>query len=182
MKKLYIDANTLLEQSFTLAKKIHDSDFTPTVLLALWRGGTPIGIAIHEGLSFLGNPTRHFALRTSYYDNNNTRQNEVQIDNFGILSEQLNTNDKLLIVDDVFDSGKTIHTLLEKLNKEKISTPQEIRIATPYFKPGNNLTTLSPDFFLHTTDQWIVFPHELHGLEKDEILQNKPSAKILLTE
>ena len=182
MKKLYIDANTLLEQSFELAKKIHNSDFTPTALLALWRGGTPIGIAIQEGLSFLGNQTKHFALRTSYYDNNNKRKNNVQIDNFTTISEQLNTNDKLLIVDDVFDSGKTIHTLLEMFNSQKSNCPNEIRIATPYFKPSNNLTTIKPDFFLHTTDQWIVFPHELHGLDIDEIIQNKPSTKALFTE
>ena len=180
MNKYYIDANTLLAQSFQLAKEIYDSDFTPTALIALWRGGTPIGIAIHEGLSYLGVPTKHFALRTSYYDNNNQRQENVQIDNFGIIAEQLNINDSLLIVDDVFDSGNTIQALLEKLVKSNsIATPKEIRIATPYFKPSNNNTNLKPDFYLHETDKWIVFPHELHGLTKQELLTHKPSAKAL---
>lgn len=180
MSKLYLDANTLLAQSFQLAKHIYDSDFTPTALIALWRGGTPIGIAIHEGLSYLGVQTKHYALRTSYYDDNNERKENVQIDNFGIIAEQLNNTDKLLIVDDVFDSGKTIHALLEKIeHSPSIANPKEIRIATPYFKPGNNLTTLTPDFYLHTTDQWIVFPHELHGLDLDEINQHKPNARAL---
>lgn len=180
MTKHYIDANTLLAQSFQLAKNIHDSDFTPTALIALWRGGTPIGIAIHEGLSFLGTSTKHFALRTSHYDNNNQRQGSVKIDNFGIIAEQLDENDSLLIVDDVFDSGNTIEALLEKLHRSNdIKSLKEIRIATPYFKPNNNQTKLKPDFYLHETDQWIVFPHELHGLSETEIQQNKPDAQTL---
>jgi len=180
MSKHYIDANTLLTYSFQLAKNIYDSDFTPTALIALWRGGTPIGIAIHEGLSYLGVQTKHFALRTRYYDNNNERQKQVQIDQFGVIAEQLNANDSLLIVDDVFDSGNTIQALHEKLTtSDSIATPKEIRIATPYFKPENNKTHLKPDFYLHETNQWIVFPHELHSLTKEELLQNKPSASAL---
>lgn len=181
MSKIYIDANTLLAESFQLARNIYDSDFTPTALVALWRGGTPIGIAIHEGLSYLGVQTKHFALRTSYYDNNNQRKDNVHIDNFGVIAEQLNTEDKLLIIDDVFDSGKTIHALLEKIkNSDSIANPKEIKIATPYFKPGNNSTSLTPDFYLHSTDQWIVFPHELQGLDSSEIHQNKPAARHLI--
>lgn len=180
MNKYYIDANTLLAQSFQLAREIYNSDFMPTALIALWRGGTPIGIAIHEGLSYLGVPTKHFALRTSYYDNNNQRQENVQIDNFGVIADQLDANDSLLIVDDVFDSGNTIQALLEKLvESDSITTPKEIRIATPYFKPNNNNTNLKPDFYLHETDKWIVFPHELHGMTEQELLAHKPSAKAL---
>ena len=181
MSKLYIDANTLLTQSFELAKVIFDSDFKPTALIALWRGGTPIGIAIHEGLSFLGVNTKHFALRTSYYDNHNQRLDNVEIDNLDSIIDQLNKNDSLLIVDDVFDSGNTINTLLNALHKSDIiDTPKEIRIATPYYKPNNNQTNLKPDFYLQETEQWIVFPHELHGLSDEEIKQNKANANILL--
>ena len=181
MNKHFIDANTLLAHSFELTRMIHDSHFMPSALIALWRGGTPIGIAIHEGLSFLGVNTKHFALRTSYYDNNNKRRDTVEIDNLGIIAEQLNTQDSLLIVDDVFDSGNTINALLNILyHSETIATPQEIRIATPYYKPHNNQTNLKPDFYLHETDDWIVFPHELHGLSEEEIKQNKKSANILL--
>ena len=56
----------------------------------------------------------------------------------------------------------------------------EIRIATPYFKPGNNRTGRSPDYFLHQTDDWLVFPHELDGLSLAEIRSNKPELATLL--
>jgi len=181
MSKIYLDANTLLSHSFQLARNIYESDFTPTALLALWRGGTPVGIAIHEGLSYLGVSTKHFALRTTYYDQNNERLKKVEIDNFGTIAQQLTHEDSLLIVDDVFDSGKTIETLLHKItHSPSITTPKAIKIATPFVKPNKNLTSITPDFLLFKTDEWIVFPHELHGLDEHEIYDNKPCARPLI--
>ncbi|MFT7532705.1 MAG: hypothetical protein ACI9FD_003738, partial [Gammaproteobacteria bacterium] len=40
-------------------------------------------------------------------------------------------------------------------------------------KPNNNKTDRVPDFYLHETDHWLVFPHELKGLSDEEINQNK---------
>ena len=61
----------------------------------------------------------------------------------------------------------------------KKNTP-EIRIATPYYKPGNNRTERTPDYFVHETDQWLVFPHELDGLSMEEIATNKPELADML--
>ena len=55
----------------------------------------------------------------------------------------------------------------------KKNTP-EIRIATPYFKPSKNKTERIPDYYIHETDQWLVFPHELDGLDVQEIIDSKP--------
>ncbi len=57
--------------------------------------------------------------------------------------------------------------------------PEQIRIATPWYKPGNNQTSLKPDYYIHETDQWLVFPHEMKGLEQSEILANKPEMEEL---
>ena len=35
-------------------------------------------------------------------------------------------------------------------------------------------------YYLHETDKWLVFPHELEGLSAEEIIQNKPELKDLL--
>ena len=35
-------------------------------------------------------------------------------------------------------------------------------------------TGLEPDFSLHTTQKWLVFPYELSGLSREEIQANKP--------
>ena len=52
--------------------------------------------------------------------------------------------------------------------------PAEIRIATVYYKPTRNRSRLKPDFFVHETDRWLVFPHELQGLSEAEIAAHKP--------
>jgi hypothetical protein len=33
---------------------------------------------------------------------------------------------------------------------------------------------LKPDYFVEETDRWLVFPHEIQGLTREEILANKP--------
>jgi hypothetical protein len=48
-------------------------------------------------------------------------------------------------------------------------------VACPWYKPSRNVTDLVPDFYIHATDQWLVFPHELRGLTPQEILQGKGS-------
>jgi uncharacterized protein len=52
--------------------------------------------------------------------------------------------------------------------------PGRIRIATVYYKPTRNRSRLEPDFYVQETDRWLVFPHEIQGLTRDEILRNKP--------
>ena len=56
----------------------------------------------------------------------------------------------------------------------------EIKVATPYYKPTKNKTDRKPDFYLHETDEWLVFPHELDGLTVEEIKENKPELKDLI--
>jgi hypoxanthine phosphoribosyltransferase len=54
VEKEFIRADDLVRESFDLAKRIYDSGFIPDVLLVLWRGGTPVGIVIHEFLLYKG--------------------------------------------------------------------------------------------------------------------------------
>ena len=48
-----------------------------------------------------------------------------------------------------------------------------MRVATPWYKPAKNVTDITPDYYVHETDAWLVFPHELVGLTPEEILANK---------
>jgi hypothetical protein len=89
----------------------------------------------------------------------------------------------LLLVDDVFDSGNSLQAVLDTLAlKSRKNLPHDIRIATVYYKPGNNQTSLTPDFYVHETDRWLVFPHELDGLSSEEICEHKPGWKDTILE
>ena len=86
----------------------------------------------------------------------------------------------MLIVDDVHDTGISVQQIILDLKKACKKNTPEIKIATPYFKPQKNKTDRKPDYFLHETDQWLVFPHELDGLTLDEIKDNKPELSSLI--
>ena len=93
---------------------------------------------------------------------------------------QLESEDRLLIVDDVHDTGNSIAQIISDLKAAcKKNTPQ-IKVATPYYKPSKNVSNFKPDYYLHETDQWLVFPHELDGLSLSEIEANKPELKDLI--
>ena len=66
MSKRFIAADDLLRDSFQLAANIEAAGFHPDFLVGLWRGGSGVGIAVQEGLDFLGIKTDHIAIRTSY--------------------------------------------------------------------------------------------------------------------
>ncbi len=170
MKKIYITASELLQDSFRLAAEIHRSGFRPDFIVGIWRGGTPVGIAIQEYFDFVGVKTDHIAVRTSSYTGIGQPGKVIRVHGLHYIIENCNAEDSLLVVDDVFDSGRSIEALLAELNaKCRRNMPETVRIACPWYKPDNNQTKHKPDFYLHQTDEWIVFPHELSGLTLEEI-------------
>tara|TARA_R110000744_G_scaffold273278_2_gene386263 strand:+ start:17108 stop:17662 length:555 start_codon:yes stop_codon:yes gene_type:complete len=178
--KTLLTADDLLTDSFRLARQVFDSGFRPTHIVGVWRGGAPVGIAVQEYLEYRGLDTDHIAIRTASYTGIG-QQAEVRVFGEGYLVDTLNADDRLLIVDDVFDSGRSIEALLKVLRaKCRRNFPADARIATVYFKPVRNKTGLTPDYFLHETDDWLVFPHELCGLTPEEIAAKGEAGKVAL--
>ena len=184
MNKQYLTPQQLLADAFALAAQVFESGFRPNHIVGVWRGGTPVAIAVHELLHVLGVETDHFAIRTRSYSGMGQREDEIQVDGLGYLNGRLRGGDALLLVDDVHDSGLSLQRVIAELRRIYGANTPEIRIATPYFKPGNNRVEGEPDYFLHKTDDWLVFPHELEGLTLAEIRANKPelSAAMALLE
>ena len=177
-KKIYLTAQELLNDSFELGIRVYNSGFVPSFIIGIWRGGTPVGIAVQEILDHLGIKTDHIAIRTSSYYGISKRDKKVRVHGLEYVIRQANWEDGLLIVDDVFDTGSSIKAVLEALkSKMRRNLPGDIRIATPWFKPKYNVTDIMPNYFIHETDRWLVFPHELDGLTRDEIIANKPGMK-----
>lgn len=179
--KTYLDANELLELSFALANQIIESGFVPTHIVGIWRGGSPIGIAVQELLEYRGITTDHIAIRTSSYTGIGQQARQVKVYGLGYLIDTLNAEDRMLVVDDVFDTGKSVEAFLNELQARcRRNTPETIRIATVFYKPSKNTTDLTPDFYMRETEDWLVFPHEIDGLRPEEIAQHKPSAREIL--
>lgn len=174
MNKLYIDSNQLMADSYQLAIDIYESGWRPDFIVGVWRGGCPVGIAVQEVFEYLGVSTDHIAIRTSSYTGIGERSRSVRVHGLNYLVERLQKDQSVLIVDDIHDTGLSIDQTINELRDHCGEKNIHIKIATPYYKPDNNKTTRTPDYFLHSTDQWVVFPHELAGLTDDEIIEHKP--------
>ena len=188
VKKQFIEEQALLKDAFRLAVNIFDSGFRPDFIVGIWRGGSTVGIYVQECLQYLGVKTDHIAIRTSYrgqpsYGEMIENPGSIRVHGLQYLFENLNREDKLLIVDDVFSSGYNVEAVINRLTRKcKRNMPEEVRVAVPYFKPGKNLSGRKPDYFLHTTEDWLVLPYELQGLSTEEIADYKPDVAPLIRE
>ena len=115
MEKQFIQAKELLEDSFKLALQVYESGYRPNYIIGVWRGGAPIGIAVQEFLEVLGVPSDHIAIRTSYYSGIDERNKEVQIYGLNYVIRKLESEDSLLIVDDVHDTGISVQQIITDL-------------------------------------------------------------------
>ena len=175
MEKLFISADSLLRDSMELARRVVASGFRPTFLVAMWRGGAPIGIAVQEVLEYYAIEVDHIAIRTSSYIGIDLQAKTVRVHAIDYLVSRLTAEDQLLLVDDVFDSGRSLEAAISELKARcRRNFPDKYRIATVYYKSSRNRSSLVPDYYVLDTDRWLVFPHELVGLTKEEILEHKP--------
>ena len=174
--KVFISAQQLLEDSIELGRQILASKFRPNFIVGVWRGGTPVGICVQELLDFYGIETDHIAIRTSSYGGMaRDESSPVRVHGLSYLTRNMNADDSLLIVDDVFDTGLSVKAIIDTLKtRARRNLPNDLRVATTYFKPTKNRTDFEPDFCVHRTEDWLVFPHELEGLSREELQRHKP--------
>lgn len=185
--KQFISEQALLEDAFKLGVQVFNSGFRPTFIVGLWRGGSTVGIYVQECLQYLGVETDHIAIRTSYsglpsyQDMVDNPDKLIRVHGTQYLLESLNAEDRLLLVDDVCGSGQTLQVVLRRLGQRlKRNMPEQVKIATIWNKPGSKRSGISPDFYVHETDDWLVLPYELKGLSQEELKQHKPVMAELL--
>lgn len=129
-----------------LTEKIVDDGFVPDIVIAIARGGLiPAGaIAYAMGVKAAGTLNVEF-----YSDIEETLPDPVVLE--PLLDTDAIVGKKLLVVDDVADSGRTLALVIDLL---KAHTP-EVRSAVIYTKPR---TIVQPDYSWRETDKWINFP------------------------
>ena len=185
MTERFIAADDLLRDSFQLAANIYEAGFKPDFLVGLWRGGSAVGIAVQEGLDYFGTKTDHIAIRTSYtgapgYSQMVNKADSIRVHGLQYLLENLSAHHSLLIVDDVYSTGSSVNAVIKQLAlKTRRNLPQDIRIATVWYRPTEK-TLRTPDYFVHETDDWLVLPYEMSGFSIDELRENRPEMLALI--
>jgi hypoxanthine phosphoribosyltransferase len=177
----FLTEQEVIDQSFRLGANIYASGFRPSFIVGLWRGGSAVGIYVQECLQTLGVISDHIAIRTSYQGAPDYARQlhsatpDIQVHGTQYLLDTLSADDKLLIVDDVFATGRNMLAVLDHIKSRlRKNFPEAVRIACLYEKPTQRKVSLKPDFVLHQTDDWLVLPYEIQGLSPEEIKRHKP--------
>ncbi len=185
MNERFIAADDLLRDSFQLAVNVFEQGFRPDFLVGLWRGGSAVGIAVQEGLDYLGVKTDHIAIRTSYtgaasYSQMVSKADAIRVHGLQYLLENLSAHHSMLIVDDVYSTGSSVNAVLKQLAKKtRRNLPHDIRVATVWYRPTEK-TLRTPEYFVHETSDWLVLPYELSGFSIDELRQSRPEMSGLI--
>jgi len=128
-----------------------------------------MGIAMQELLALRGIESDHIAIRTSSYHAIDQQDSTVQVFSLSYLVKKISADDRLLIVDDVYDTGRSIDTIIDRLQQlTRRNMPQDVRVAVPYYKPTRNQTNRVPDYYL--------------GLTPEEVRKHRPQLASILSE
>lgn len=188
-KKVFLEEEQMLRDGYRLGVEIYRSGFRPDFIVGLWRGGSAVGLYVQESLQHLGVKTDHISVRTSYAGMPSYAamvsepRRQIRVHGTQYLLENLDAEDSLLIVDDVYSSGYSVQAVIERLTQRtKRNMPHDVRVAVPFYKPAQNKTGRAPDYFLHETDDWLVLPYEIQGLSRAEIDEHKSFLSPILDE
>ncbi len=127
-------------------------EYNPDVIVGIARGGLIPAVR----LSHLFNDLLMRVIHVKYYENVDEAKDEPEI----FWSDVRELEGKVLLVDDVADTGTTLEVVLDHL-EDRID--DELQICTIAYKPTSSI---KPDYFIYETNKWIVFPWEEAPVEK----------------
>jgi len=136
----------LEKEAYTLSQKIKAGGNSVDLIVAVARGGLTLAQLLTD---FLALPITSFTV-SSYRDLQQQKNPQITFK----IGNKLH-NRKILLVDDISDTGKTfVHGIsyLRELGAQEIVT------ASLLVKPQ---TSYLPDYFVETTDKWVIFPYEI---------------------
>ncbi len=166
----HIDPEEFLLGSFQLGKKIFETGFRPKHAISIWRGGTPVGLGVDAYFKAQGWWMNHTTIATESYQGVG-QQGEVVVKGLEHVSKVICPEDGLLILDDVYESGRTIQKIVETIRRQaRANAPEKIVVATIHAKPSAYRWHELPHVFLEEIpgDVWIDYPHELADLYDPE--------------
>ncbi|MDC7227182.1 MAG: phosphoribosyltransferase [Spirochaetales bacterium] len=183
MSKIFLEYNTVRNNAIKLAHKILKDGFVPDVIYVSLRGGAYIGNVISEYFKIvrIEKPVLYAAVvARSYVDIHD--HDEVRIDGWTYNPEHLRQGDKVLLVDDIYDSGRTINYLADVLLSRGVPK-KDLKVAVhdyKYFSYKDHTGQYQPDYYcvkhdINTPEEdvWIHYmSHELVGLKHEELENN----------
>ncbi|MCQ2610716.1 MAG: phosphoribosyltransferase [Treponema sp.] len=182
MIKEFLPYDKVRNDALKLAHRIYNDGFVPDVLYTSLRGGAYMANVISEYFKIVRkdkHPVLYAAMVARSYNGVRSRSNNVLIDGWTYPPERLRPGDKILLVDDIFDSGNTINALAEILLNRGIPR-EDLKVVVhdyKFFTYKDIQHPIQPDYYCRKfeitkpeEDRWIHYmSHELIGLSKEDL-------------
>jgi hypoxanthine phosphoribosyltransferase len=181
MKKEFLPYDTVRNNAIKLAHRIFHDGFIPNVIYVSLRGGAYMGNVISEYFKIVQDPRRpvYYAAVVARSYTDVLKSDKITVEGWTYAPEHLRTGDKVLLVDDIFDSGRTINHLAEVILERGIPR-HDLKVAVHDYKNFRDLEKplpIQPDYWCRRHDlsvkdesYWIHYmSHELVGLVQDEL-------------
>jgi len=141
LEKLYYSYDLFKEDTQKLVNSCRD--YEPDVLLAIARGGLTLAHLMAQALD----------MRNLYSLNSIHYEGELKLDTFNVFNvPDVSHAKRVLIVDDIVDSGETMQEILRILHEKFPNV--EFKLATLFYK---STAVLKPDYSVREANEWIDF-------------------------
>ncbi|MDR2758428.1 MAG: phosphoribosyltransferase [Spirochaetaceae bacterium] len=181
MKKEFLPYDVVRNNALKLAHRIYHDGFIPDVIYVSLRGGAYLGNVISEYFKIVrtsGRPVYYAAVVARSYTDVR-KAGKIKVEGWTYAPEHLRVGDKVLLVDDIFDSGQTINHLVQIILEKGIPR-EDLKVAVhdyKYFYDKPDQLPIQPDYWcrkhelsIHEEDRWIHYmSHELVGLSRQEL-------------
>jgi hypoxanthine phosphoribosyltransferase len=181
MVKEFLQFDIVRNNALKLAHRIYKDGFMPDVIYVSLRGGAYLGNVISEYFKIVhkGSHPVYYAAVVAHSYTDVAQSGKVRIDGWTYSPEHLRVGDKVLLVDDIFDTGNTINYLAQVILDKGIPR-NDLKIAVhdyKYFFDKQEQLSIQPDYWCRKHDKsvndaadWIHYmSHELVGLSREEI-------------
>ncbi len=181
MKKEFLQFDTVRVNALKLADRIYRDGFIPDVIYVSLRGGAYVGNVISEYFKIVRKGQRpvYYAAVVARSYTDVAQAEKVMVDGWTYSPEHLRVGDRVLLVDDIFDSGKTINHLAQVILDKGIPR-KDLKVAVhdyKYFYDKPEQFPVQPDYWCRKHDvsvnddaYWIHYmSHELVGLTVKEL-------------
>jgi hypoxanthine phosphoribosyltransferase len=183
MKKEFLPYDVVRDNALKLALRIFNDGFVPDVIYVSLRGGAYLGNVISEYFKVVkrhGRPVYYAAVVARSYTDVR-KSDQIKVEGWTYAPDHLRIGDKILLVDDIFDSGRTINHLAGIILDKGIPR-DDLKVAVhdyKYFYDKSEQLPVQPDYWcrkhdfsVNDEDTWIHYmSHELVGLSPDELTE-----------
>jgi hypoxanthine phosphoribosyltransferase len=181
MRKVFVPFDTVRNDAIKLACRIRETFGIPDVIYVSLRGGAAMGNVISEYFQILakGKTVFYAAVVARSYRDVFDSDGKVNVEGWTFPPDRLNRDMKILLVDDIFDTGRTVNHLVNLIMthgpaRENVAVavhdykireyePRPLPVTPDFYCRRHVITRREDDFWIH------YLGHELKSLTGEEL-------------